>query len=249
MVGCRFNAKNTLDKNYLYLAQQHGAEVFAETEVIKVIPQHDSTYILETRQSTSWFNRNPKLFRARNVIFSGGVLGSVKLLLEQKYIHKTLPKLSEQLGKVIRTNGESLVGATSLSSDQDFTDGIAISSAFKPDEKTKIELVRYSKGSDAMKLLSVPLVGPGSILVRPLKMIIEIIKSFSGAIRLWLKKDWAARTMILLVMQTVDNQIAFGIKRRWYKFFRHSFGSAPTGLPPTSLRRSSRRTSAPARPI
>lgn len=227
MVGCRFNAKNTLDKNYLFLAEKLGCQIFAETEVIRVYPQNDY-YIIETRSSTKWFSSRT-LFKAKKIVFSGGVLGSVKLLLESKYLHKTLPKISDQLGKTIRTNGESLVGSTALGRKVDYTDGIAISSAIHPDKNTKIEIVRYSKGSDFMRVLAGPMTGPASKFVRPLKAICNIIFSCKKVLQLWTTKDWAANTIILLVMQQVDNQIALGIKRRWFKLFKKSFGSIETG--------------------
>ena len=236
MVGCRYGAKNTLDKNYLYLAEKNGTQIFAETEVVKVVPEKNGSgeiegYRVETRKSTSWFGGPRQTFKAKKVIFSGGVLGSVKLLLENKHIHGTLPNISNQLGRVIRTNGESLVGATAVGEPKGFSKGIAITSAIHPDEQTKVEVVRYSQGSDFMRLLAVPLTGPGSMLVRPIKMAWTTLRHLKNALQLWGHRDWANNTIILLVMQQIDNQIAFGIKRAWYRLFTRSFGSVKTGLP------------------
>lgn len=228
MVGCRHNAKNTLDKNYLFFAEKLGAKIFAETEVHKVIPSTGG-YKIEATSSTQLF-KSKTAFHAKKVIFAGGVLGSVKLLLENKWIHKTLPKISDKLGQTIRTNGESLVGSTALGkkSSIDFTRGIAISSAIHPDENTKIEIVRYPKGSDFMRLIAAPMTGPAPTWLRPLKTIVQIVKSAPDVLKLWTLKDWAEKSMILLVMQQVDNQIAFGVKRAWYKLFRKTFGSVQT---------------------
>lgn len=228
MVGCRYNAKNTLDKNYLYLAEKSGAQIFSETEVFRVTPQSDGSYAIETKSPTAWFLKKRKIFYARKVIFSGGVMGSVKLLLENKYKHKTLPKISNQLGRTIRTNGESLVGATATHGQLEFSKGLAITSSIQPDAITKIESVRYSKGSDFMRLLTAPFVGPGSNLMRPLKTLALIVLSWKKMLKLWIHKDWANSTIILLIMQSVDNQISLGLPRKWYRLFRKSFGAIDT---------------------
>ncbi|MDZ4678613.1 MAG: GMC family oxidoreductase [Oligoflexia bacterium] len=246
MVGCRYNSKNTLDKNYLYFAEKSGAQIIPECEVVKVTPLEFNTtakktaqtsdpstmrYLVETRNPLSWFGGKRRTFQARNVIFAAGAIGTVKLLLENKVIHNSLPHLSDELGKTVRTNGESLVGATSLQKNVDYTKGIAISSAIHPDKITKIEVVRYPAGSGFMRLLALPLTGPGHAFIRPLKFFAQCILRVGDLIKLCTVKDWAKSTVILLVMQTVDNQIALGIKRPWYKLFRKSFGSVETGLP------------------
>lgn len=229
MVGCRYNAKNTLDKNYLYFAEKNGVQIFSETEVVKVIPVSENEYRIETRCSTSWLGNPKKIFYAKNVVFAGGALGTVKLLLENKYIYKTLPLISDQLGKTVRTNGESLVGATALGDEnKNFTKGIAITSAIRPDPITKIEVVRYSRGSDVMRMLAGPLTGPGSNLIRPIKALLNTLLQLRKTFKLFTEKDWAARTIILLVMQQIDNQITLGLKRRWYKLFSRGFGSIPS---------------------
>jgi cholesterol oxidase len=230
MVGCQYNAKNTLDKNYLYFAEKFGARIFPECQAVKITPLSDS-YEVETKNPMSWFGNPKRKFTAKNVILSAGAIGTVKLLLENQHIHKTLPHISAQLGKTVRTNGESLVGATSLKKNVDYTKGLAISSAIHPDALTKIEVVRYPVGSDFMRLLALPLTGPGNAVMRPLKFLGQCLWHFLDILKLFTVRDWAKNTIILLVMQTVDNQIALGIKRPWYKLFKKSFGSVDTGLP------------------
>lgn len=226
MVGCRFNAKNTLDKNYLYLAESSGAKIFAETEAHKIVPT-SSGYIVTTRSSTALFKKKRVSFLAKNVVFAGGVLGSVKLLLENKIVHGTLPDLSEQLGRTVRTNGESLVGATSFNSQTDHSMGLAITSSIQPDSNTKIEIVRYSAGSDFMKLLAAPLTGAGNSVTRPLRLLFNILKNAKGFLKNSFHRSWAKSSLILLVMQQNDSQIALGIRRRWWAFFRKQFGGMP----------------------
>jgi len=152
MVGCRFNAKNTLDKNYLYFAEKLGATIIPETKVDKLIPlspDGGDGYEVQTRSTTGFFGNPRKTFRARNVVLSAGVLGTLGILLKMQQ-EKIMTRLSPMLGKTVRTNSESLVGVTSLRKGVDFSKGIAITSSIYPDEHTHIEPVRYSAGSDAM---------------------------------------------------------------------------------------------------
>lgn len=227
MVGCRFNAKNTLDKNYLYLAEKLGARVLPETEAVTIHPTSNG-YEVHTKSSTSFFSKRHKVFRAKNVILAGGVLGSVKLLLENKIFHRTLPKISNQLGFTVRTNGESLVGATSFGKGPDQSRGLAITSAIRPDSETKIEVVRYSSGSDFMKLLAAPLTGQTKGLPRSLLLAAQIVIQFPRFLGNLLHRRWAQSSLILLVMQQIDSQIALGLRRRWWNFFRPTFGAKPS---------------------
>ena len=205
MVGCRHGAKNTLDQNYLYFAEKWGAEIFPETKA-KKIEQNENGYRIEAVSSTSFF-RNLKVFEAKRVIVAAGVLGSVELLLRNRDFYKTLPNISNKLGENVRTNGESLLGATSFEKHRDLSRGIAIGAAIHPDAQTKIEGVRYPSGSGAMRMLGVPLTGPGNLLTRPAKLLINILRKFTRTLKLWTVRDWARSTIILLVMQTVDHRM------------------------------------------
>ncbi|MCC6278348.1 MAG: GMC family oxidoreductase, partial [Oligoflexia bacterium] len=221
MVGCRHNAKNTVDKNYLYWAEKNGARIFPDTEVTR-IEKNETGYVLFVKNPSSWFSKPQPLFQAKKIVLAAGVLGTLKLLLESKEIHGTLKNLSRQLGATVRTNGESLVGSTSVDPSYDFTHGVAIGSAIHPDSRTKIEVVRYSKGSDFMRLLSLPMVGPGNWWRRPLKLFKQLIFKLPDLLNLVAVADWAKQTVILLVMQEVDNSMKLGVRRRWYRFFRPS---------------------------
>ena len=216
MVGCRHNAKNTLDKNYLFLAQKYGAKIFAETQVEVIRPIQDG-YEIETVCSTSWLHTKGPRFKAKKVIVAAGVLGSLELLFKNKLDKGTLPKISNQLGKNIRTNGESLCGITSFNKNPEFSKGIAIGSIIQADAQTQIEPVRFSDGSDALRLLGIPLTGPGSPWVRPLKALLQVITHPLPWLRFLLLGQWAKRSVILLVMQSSDEKTSFFWQRSSFR--------------------------------
>jgi cholesterol oxidase len=140
MVGCQHNAKNTLDKNYLFFAKKFGTEILAETLAYKIEHNNDE-YIIHTCSSKSWFKRNKRTFKSKGIIFSAGVLGTIDLLFKQKHKYKTLNNISDSLGFNLRTNSESLCAVTSKN--EKLNHGIAISSVFEPDEHTHVEIVKY----------------------------------------------------------------------------------------------------------
>ena len=233
MVGCRFEAKNTLDYNYLYFAEKWGTEVFPETQVSRIVPPATpgGSYTVETKKTTAWLNKKGPSFSAPRVILAAGVLGTVELLLKNRNRFKTLPKVSKQLGEIVRTNGESLLGATSFEAHRNLSRGIAIGAAIHPDSQTKIESVRYPSGSGAMRLLAVPLTGDGTWLTRPLKMLAGLVLRFPGLVRLWTVPDWARRSLILLVMQSVDSKMRLGLGRSFQSFFRLGLVGGSTDRP------------------
>lgn len=206
MVGCRFDAKNTLDYNYLYFAEKAGAKIFPETQAEKIVPEAGG-YRVETRRSTSWTRRAGPTFRAKRVVCAAGVLGTVALLLKNRDRYRTLPNLSRHLGDGVRTNGESLLGATTFDAHRDFSRGIAIGAAIDADSVTRIEAVRYPARSDFMRLLAVPLTPDGTLVTRPLKLLWRFVTTLPRMLRLYTARDWAKRTVILLVMQSIDRRI------------------------------------------
>jgi cholesterol oxidase len=212
MVGCRFGAKNTLDKNYLYFAEAWGAEIFPELKVTRLMAV-DGGYDVETERVTALFSPAGPRLRAKRVILAAGVLGTVELLLKNRDQHGTLPALSARLGDFVRTNGESLLGATSFDAHRELSRGIAIGAAFHPNSLTKIESVRYPSGSSAMRLLGVPLTPDGTAFTRPLKMIARVFGRLSRIFKLWRVPDWAQSTVILLVMQSVDQHLRLRLGR------------------------------------
>ncbi|MDP7526389.1 MAG: GMC family oxidoreductase [Candidatus Marinimicrobia bacterium] len=223
MVGCRIGAKNTLDKNYLYLAEQLGVKIIPETTVRDVKPSQKRGYSLTTKKLTKIFS-SPKIYHADNVIFSGGVMGSVKLLLRCKN-RGSLPNLSDQLGNFVRTNSEALVGVKANTKEINYSKGIAITSGIYPDEHTHIETVRYGAGQDALAGLSTVLVGDGPrwprfiyFLGTALRHPVKFLKSLNVF-------GWARKTTILLVMQKTDNYLRFDYKPRWWRLGIQSMNS------------------------
>jgi cholesterol oxidase len=215
MVGCRHNAKNTLDKNYLYLAERLGARIIPESEVLDIRPLAEGGYEVETRKITDWLFKRRRTLRSRGIVLSGGVLGSVPLLLKCKE-RGSLPRVSDRLGTFVRTNSEALVAATSRRRDVDFSRGIAIASGFRPNEETHVEMVRYGKGQDFMSLLLTVLVGGGPPWPRPLRFVAEVVRHPLKFLRLCNPVGWARRTGILLVMQTLPNHMSLSLRRRWF---------------------------------
>ncbi|HSX66814.1 GMC family oxidoreductase [Nocardioides sp.] len=210
MTGCRHNAKNTLVKNYLYLAEQAGAEVHPLTTVTDVRPKVGGGYTVTARWTKAKLSRKSavKTFTADHVIFAAAALGTQKLLHKLKD-EGSLPKVSDRLGVLTRTNSESILGVISEpGADVDYTDGVAITSSWHPDEVTHIEPVRYGKGSNAMSLMQTVLSdgGPGRFQ-RWAKDYAKMWLKPSNALNLYDVKHWSERVVILLVMQTLDNSI------------------------------------------
>jgi cholesterol oxidase len=200
MVGCRVGAKNTLDLNYLYLAEKLGVKIIPDCEVSQIIPIQNSSHRYELKA-------NGKVLKAKNVVLAAGVLGTLKLLFKNRDEFKTLPNISSTLGFNVRTNGESLCGSTSFDETKNFSKGIAIGSVLQVDANMKIEPVRYSEGSDLLRFLSVPLTGAGGPILRPLKLLFKFVTSIRKYLKLLFVKDWAKSSIILLVMQTIDQKL------------------------------------------
>ena len=213
MVGCRYNAKNTLDKNYLYFAEKHGAEIRPEANVLDIRPlegvQADGArYEIVYERTTDWLWKRQASVRARNVVVAAGVLGSNDLLLRCRDETKSLPALSPQLGKMVRSNSEALLGVTAREEGADFSQGVAITSHFWIDDVTSVEPVRYPRGSSLMRNLAVPLVdlegGPWQRLERLIQHILRAPRDF---LKVRFLPDWARDSTILLVMQTLENRM------------------------------------------
>ena len=217
MVGCRHNAKNTLDKNYLFFAKKFGSEIEAE-RMVEQIEFREDHYHIHTHSSTSWFKRNKETFISKGLVVSGGVLGTMNILLKQKHKNKTLTALSDKLGENLRTNSESLCGVTAPK--EKLNHGLAITSIFNPDEKTHIEVVKYPDGSDAMRLFSTLATGPGHPVIRIIKLFFNILKNPFKFLKIMVGKNWAKKSVIFLVMQSVENSMKMVYKR--FPFFRIS---------------------------
>ncbi len=208
MLGCRFNAKNTLDKNYLYLAEKRGLTLHADTEATWVRPLPGGGYEVEALEGVSLFSRRKRRFTARNVIFAGGVLGTLELLLKLKAHPDGLPQLSERLGDGVRTNSEALIGVVSRRRDvPDLSKGIAIGSILHTDAHSHLEPVRYSAGSSFFRLLMLPHVSGGSALARLAKLLGVLLRHPGKVLSAWLVRRFSERTIILLYMRTLEGHL------------------------------------------
>lgn len=206
MTGCRHNAKNTLPKNYLGLAEQAGAQVHPMTTVTKIEQNGDGSWKVTAEKTGGWINR-PKIFTATQVIVAAGTYNTQKLLHRMKD-SGTLPLLSDRLGDLSRTNSESLVGATMPNTDIDFSQGSAITSSFFPDEHTHVEPVRYGKGSNFMGLLQTIMTDGFSAKARRHQWLRTIIRRPMLLPQVLNVRRWSERTVIALVMQNVDSALS-----------------------------------------
>ncbi len=213
MTGCKRGAKNTLDKNYLWLAERRGCVVEPETRVTDIRPIPGGGYEVRTVRSTSRFDRQPRVIRAANVVVSASTLGTVKLLLECK-ARGSLPALSDQLGHHVRTNSEVLLAACARDDAVDYSHGLAITSGVFPEEHTHVEIVRYGKGQDFMALLLTYLTGGGPPWPRWLRWLGNMVRHPLGFARVHWPFGWARRSAILLVMQPLSNFMRLTLGRR-----------------------------------
>jgi len=217
MVGCPHGAKNTLVKNYLYLAERRGAQVLPERTVIDIRPlgpaDGSAGYEVESVRSGAWINRDRRIHRARGVVVAAGPLGT-NTLLQRCRLGGSLPRISARLGELVRTNSEAILTVT-VPEDyaDDLTRRVAITSSIYPDPHTHIETVSYGEDGDSMRRLYTLLVGDGTRLTRPLKLLGQMLLHPKRLTQLLFAKHWSRRTIILLVMQTLDNAIALRPRR------------------------------------
>lgn len=210
MIGCQHNAKNTLDKNYLYFAQKLGVKILAQSEVTHVIPLDDQNgragYRVHWQQGSGIFGKK-NTTTTRGVVFAAGVLGTVKLLLKLR--KNALPGLSGRIGNNIRTNSESLIGITSTKKDTDFATGIAIGAILQTDPHSHLETVRYPSGSGFWRIFMSPMVHAGSVFSRIFRIITDWIRTPVINLKTYFVRDWARHTQILLFMQTLNSTLRF----------------------------------------
>lgn len=205
MVGCRENAKNTLDRNYLWFAEKLGLELIAETKAEKISFQNN-LYHVDARLLTSFPFKKKKTYVSRGIIIAAGTLGTLELLLKQKYKYKTLPDLSQKLGNRLRTNAETLCAVSGAP--QKMNNGLAITSVFSPDKFTHVEIVKYPDNSNAMKwFFGLSVAGTGSNLHRSWKLIIKTLTHPWLFLKTVFNFRWSSGLVIFLVMQTIDNSM------------------------------------------
>ena len=239
MVGCRVGAKNTLVKNYLWFAERQGVQIFPGRQVSDVRPIDSSDgadgYVVTSARPGLLKGRNEQLLRARGVVFAAGALGTNQLLSDCKH-NGSLPNISDQLGELVRTNSESILAVTLPDDSRDVTKSVAISSSFYPRPDTHIEFVTYGRRADFMSFLFTVLAGKGTRISRPLKALARIIRHPLQFLRILWPFNWARRTIVLLVMQSLDNAIRFrSIPRRWGKGTRLSTEQDPDKPNPTFI--------------
>ena len=218
MTGCRVGAKNTLDQNYLYLAEHHGCRIEPETEVTAVRPREGGGYVIETKGT--FRPHRARTFTADNVVFSGGVMGTVPLLLKLKEDPNGLPELSDQLGQQVRTNSEALFGVVAPDADDDFSKGVAITSILHTDEHSHIEPVRYAAGSGFFRLMTLPH-SPGSTVVTRLASALRgLVKHPLKWAKAYSVKDFARSSQILLYMRTLEGTLSLRFGRNAWTGFQ-----------------------------
>ncbi|MFF2083517.1 GMC oxidoreductase [Nocardia sp. NPDC058176] len=208
--GCKHNAKNTTTLNYLHLAESKGAQVHPLTTVTSVAPDGRGGYRVETVQSNGWLRKERRTFTAEQVVFAAAALGTQKLL------HKlrgdgTLPALSPRLGELTRSNSEAIIGVTSKSR-RDFAQGVAITSSIHPEPQTHVEVCTYGKGQNALFLQTVPMVDGGAF--RFLRLLLTILLHPIQFLRSQNAHGASDRSVILLVMQSLDNSLTSYLKGR-----------------------------------
>lgn len=205
MVGCRENAKNSLDKNYLYFAEKSGVKVLAETKA-EIIKFENDTYYVLTKSSTSFFPGKHKTYQTKGLIIAGGTLGTLNLLLKQKYKYSTLPNLSDKIGDNLLTNSQTLCAISGAN--EKLNNGVAISSVFNPDSNTHIEIVKYPDGSNAMKWFYVLAVnGTRHSITRTLKLFWKTLTHPLQFLKTIFNFNWSTNLVIFLVMQSIDNSM------------------------------------------
>ena len=231
MTGCIVGAKNTLDKNYLYLAQQLGVEILAEQEVYDVKPVKNG-YRIKFKTSTKFFKRYD-FIDTKGVVLSGGVLGTIKLLLKLK--RTSLPKISDRVGHDIRTNNESLISVTTKDISKDLSKGVAIGSILHTDKDSHLEIVRYAKGSGFWRLSHLPLVHGENVVVRLFKILKKLVLRPITYIKTYTVKDWSKNTAILLFMQSIDTKLRFRLNALGLMNTKVSEGIKPSAFISRSL--------------
>ncbi|MGW4148932.1 GMC oxidoreductase [Streptomyces albogriseolus] len=223
MTGCRHGAKNTLNENYLYLAEKAGAVVHPMTTAVSVTEDSRGGFAVATLPTNDRRKGKGRTFTARRVVLAAGTYGT-QTLLHRMRTGGQLPHLSDRLGERTRTNSEALVGAqtddrryrkATGEPKADFTRGVAITSSIHPDENTHIEPVRYGKGSNSMgslSILQVPYAGSDSGAARVLGWLGNVARHPWLTLRSLSNRRWSERTIIGLVMQSLDNSLTTYLK-------------------------------------
>jgi len=234
MLGCPHGAKNSLDKNYLWLAEKLGLKLRPDTEVMAVFPLASDGYMVEMRKRTGWMRYRTQRIFTRNIVFAGGVTGTVPLLLKLRLHANQLPLLSRRLGEGVRTNNEALIGVVSVKKNVDFSQGMAITSILHTDEHSHVEPVRYNRGSNLFRALMAPHSPQGNLALRLAGVLRNLIRYRKRWWKSLFIRDFSANTIILLFMRSLEGTMSFDLSRNPLFFFRRHLvsrvikGAAPT---------------------
>ena len=235
LIGCKTGGKNSTDKNYLYFAEKLGARIVPETVVTAIQPDRKGGYIIRSRKSTSIFTTDKKVWRAKQVVVSTGTLNTLSLLLRCKQ-KGLLPNLSDRLGYKFRTNSEVIFFVRANERDIKYCEGAAITSILQVNDDTSIEVIRFSKGSDAFGLLANVLTDGGSKWTRVLKFFYQCLIHPTHFLKsLWVF-GWASRSISMVCMQVYDNSLRILLKRnRLMPWRRHLASESPEDGIPTYI--------------
>lgn len=236
MLGCRFGAKNTLDKNYLHLARARGLELRAETEVTAVRPLPGGGYRVEALEGGSLFGRRKVSFTSRQVVLAGGVLGTVDLLLRMKADPAGLPNLSERVGRDVRTNSEAFIGVITRNPNADLSRGVAIGSIYHCGENEYVQPVRYNDGSGFFRLLALPHVTGEKMPERIARLIGIVLRHPIKTLRALTVSNMARKMSILMYMRTEEGTLR--LSRAWHGGLtsRREEGAAPVASFPAATK-------------
>ncbi|HEX9207028.1 MAG TPA: GMC family oxidoreductase [Steroidobacteraceae bacterium] len=219
MVGCREGAKNTLVKNYLWFAEKRGVDIHAERQVVDIRPlgaeDGSEGYVVTTQRPGAWFSKQRRTFKARGIVMSAGALGTNGLLARCK-LTGALPRISDRLGQLVRTNSESILAVTMPEGTARPWNDVAISASIYPRPDTHIEFVTYGRYGDFMSLLYTLITGDGSRVTRPLLWLGQVLRHPVRFLRTLWPVGWSRRSVLFLVMQSLDNAISFRAKRGWF---------------------------------
>ncbi len=234
MTGCRVGAKNTLDKNYLYLAEKRGVEVRPETEVTWVAPHPEGGFRIDAKPT---FGGNGASLRADQVVFSGGVMGTVPLLLALKEDPAGLPKLSDRLGDFVRTNSEALFAVVDPDATKDYSKGVAITSILHTDDHSHIEPVRYGEGSGFFRLLAAPHAPGSNVVSRLARTAWDLLRRPIRWLKVLTARDYAKQSQILLYMRTLEGTLRMRLGRSVHTGFSRGLvtQSDESGMAPSAF--------------
>jgi len=234
LTGCEYNAKNSLDKNYLYLAEKLGVEILVERKADRIEPLQTGGYRLTLRAAGD--TAQSSTVTCDRLILSAGVIGTLELLAKNREDYRTLPDVSHSLGAVVRTNSEAIT-AVLHAAGVDLSEGTAISTDFYPDPNTHITQNRFDHGYRFIRYLYAPMTDGKQPLARALKTLWAIATSPRLMVKNWFCKDWEKRITFFTVMQDLDNSLRFAWRRDWRKGFRRALVTIkdPLHAPPTYL--------------